>query len=129
MRPPGYYKPLTLEVRNNREDTLSVFLTTYICVYITLILLLLDLSTLPAISHFNQFYIYILYTYIYVYFIYIHILYTYIYIYIYILQEYLLWKYLVCKLMTWRKCTSAKYVLCLLMSLKIEQLFDFCKFA
>ena len=29
---------------------------------------------------------------------------------IYILQEYLLWKYLVCKLMTWRKCTSAKYV-------------------
>ena len=84
MCPPGYYKPLTLEVRNNREDTLSVFLTTFICVYITLILLLWDLSTLRAISHFNQFYIYILYTYIYVYFIYIHILYTYIYIYIYI---------------------------------------------
>ena len=34
----------------------------------------------------------------------------YIYINIYTLQEYLLWKYSVCKLMTWRKSTSAKHV-------------------
>ena len=33
MCPPGYYKPLTLKVRNNREGTLSVVLTTYIYIY------------------------------------------------------------------------------------------------
>ena len=40
MFPPAYYKLLTLEVRNNREGTLAVFLTKYIYIYITLILLL-----------------------------------------------------------------------------------------
>ena len=34
MFPPAYYKLLTLEVRNNREGTLAVFLTKYIYIYI-----------------------------------------------------------------------------------------------
>ena len=72
-------------------------------------------------------------------------LYIYIYIYIYIteISIYLLRKYLVCNLMTWYKCTSAKYVLipsnifkfyqCALQQRNekfssFEQLFDFCKF-